>query len=436
MSKMNVDIDIETLEMPVEKPWPQMSPLAFQGLAGEIVTELAPESEADPVAILMSILTSFGNACGRGAFFPVGATIHWANLFCCLVGQSAKARKGTSGDLVEALFQFADPDWTKDHRVSGLSSGEGLAWLARDVDGETPTSHEKQNYSQVQKTMASRPKLADDKRLFIDEPEFGLVLQNSSRSGNNLSAMIRKLWDGKPLEIVTKNNHFTCTGMHGSIVAHITLAELKRLLTASDLSNGFANRFLWMCVRRSKLLPFGGGLSKLQGFGEHLGKALLKSRKVGKMQFALNARGLWEAAYHGELALEHDGAVGDVTNRAEAEALRVSMHYALLDGSGVIEVDHLKAGLAVWDYARESAGYIFGGLQSGLAEKISRLLRDSGVRGLSRTEISNGLGRNVAKTEILVALASLEKKGMAIKTQVKCHSGGRPAENWRISNRG
>ena len=81
MSKM--DVDIENLELPAEKPWPQMSPLAYQGLAGEIVNALAPESESDPVALLLTILTRFGNACGRGAFFPGGATLHRANIFCC-----------------------------------------------------------------------------------------------------------------------------------------------------------------------------------------------------------------------------------------------------------------------------------------------------------------------------------------------------------------
>jgi hypothetical protein len=430
------NVDIEKLALPAEKLWPLLNPLAFQGLAGEIVNALAPESESDPVALLLTILTSFGNACGRGAFFPVGATLHRANLFCCLVGQSAKARKGTSGDLVEALFSHADPDWTNEHRVSGLSSGEGVAWLARDGDGETPPPNEKPNYSKVQKATGDRPKLTDDKRLFIDEPEFGMVLQNASRSGNNLSQIIRKLWDGKRLEVVTKNSHFTCTGLHGSVVGHITLNELKKLLTASDISNGFANRFLWLCVRRSKLLPFGGDLSKLQGFGKRLGEALLESGRVRQMQFSLDAKDLWADAYRGELAQENEGAVGDATNRAEAQALRVSMIYALLSESDVVEVAHLKAALAVWAFARASADYIFGSVQAGLEEKILALLRAAGVRGLSRTEISNGLGRNSAATEILVALASLQKKGMANSTTVKCYGGGRPAENWRFSSRG
>ena len=33
----------------------------------------------------------------------------------------------------------------------------------------------------------------------------------------------------------------------------------------------------------------------------------------------------------------------------------------LLDRSGVVEVEHLRAAIAVWDYCEASAAYIFGG---------------------------------------------------------------------------
>ena len=35
---------------------------------------------------------------------------------------------------------------------------------------------------------------------------------------------------------------------------------LVRLLDATESANGFANRFLWVCVRRSKCLPEGGNI--------------------------------------------------------------------------------------------------------------------------------------------------------------------------------
>ena len=57
-----------------------------------------------------------------------------------------------------------------------------------------------------------------------------------------------------------------CGEIDGSayvIVGHITVTELRRLLTETQSANGFANRFLWVCARRSKLLPEGGRIHEV-----------------------------------------------------------------------------------------------------------------------------------------------------------------------------
>ena len=51
--------------------WPTMDPGAFHGLAGEIVSTMAPQTEADPVALLLQFLVYFGNAVGRGPYYLV-----------------------------------------------------------------------------------------------------------------------------------------------------------------------------------------------------------------------------------------------------------------------------------------------------------------------------------------------------------------------------
>jgi len=70
--------------MQVQPPWPEIAPEAFFGLAGKIVEIIKPETEADPVAILLQILTMFGNAVGRHPYYSVGASRHYMNLFGCL----------------------------------------------------------------------------------------------------------------------------------------------------------------------------------------------------------------------------------------------------------------------------------------------------------------------------------------------------------------
>ena len=137
--------------------WPAPpDPVAYHGLPGAIVAKIAPHTEADPAAILVQLLVCCGALIGRDAFFQVEATHHHPNEFVVLVGDSAKARKGSSFDHVARLLSQADPAFTS-RQTTGLSSGEGLIWAVRDPHGPDPG--------------------ALDKRLLVIEPEFATVSQ-------------------------------------------------------------------------------------------------------------------------------------------------------------------------------------------------------------------------------------------------------------------
>jgi hypothetical protein len=51
---------------------------------------------------------------------------------------------------------------------------------------------------------------------------------------------------------------------------------------------------------------------------------------------------------------------GALTGRAEAQVVRLSLIYCLLDCANEIGKEHLKAALAVWDYCAASVRYIWG----------------------------------------------------------------------------
>ena len=79
--------------LPPPAGWPAPpDPAVYHELPGEIVGQIAPHTEADPVAILSQLLVAFGAAVGRGAWFQVEATRHHGNEYMCLVGDSARAR--------------------------------------------------------------------------------------------------------------------------------------------------------------------------------------------------------------------------------------------------------------------------------------------------------------------------------------------------------
>ena len=115
-----------------ERPWPVMDQAAYHGLAGDVVRAIEPHTEADPVAILIQFLTSVGNIIGRCPYYQVESDRHRTNLFCVMVGQSSKARKGTSAGRVHAVVQLVDEQWLTSRVKGGLSSGEGLINEVRD----------------------------------------------------------------------------------------------------------------------------------------------------------------------------------------------------------------------------------------------------------------------------------------------------------------
>jgi hypothetical protein len=73
-----------------------------------IVEVVAPHIEGDPVAVLLSSLVAAGSAMGRGPYVQIGATQHRTNLFCGIVGDTAKARKGTTWEPIRDVMYAAD----------------------------------------------------------------------------------------------------------------------------------------------------------------------------------------------------------------------------------------------------------------------------------------------------------------------------------------
>src|SRR5262249_20319862 len=168
-----------------------------------------------------------------------------------LVGKSSRSRKGTSEGRIKRIFESAVPDWARKCVASGLSSGEGLIWGVRD-----PISKRKTVCGKTMTVLEDGG--VDDKRLLVSESEFSSALRVMSRDGNTLSPVIREAWDTGDLSILTKNSPAKATGAHISILGHITKEELLRNLSTTEMSNGFANRILWVCSKRSKQLPEGG----------------------------------------------------------------------------------------------------------------------------------------------------------------------------------
>jgi len=404
--------------------WPQpLRKEAFRGLAGDVVRLIEPQSEADPAALLLQFLAGVGSVVGRDPHYIVEADRHGPNLFVCVVGQSALARKGTSWGQVERILKLVDPEWYENCINYGLASGEVVIELLKDptyVDGPDGTP-------------AILEQGVKDKRLFMLETEFASTLTIMKRPNNLLSSVLRNAWDGRTLRNNSKTQgKLKASEPHLTVVGHITFDELRGELSDTAITNGFANRFLWCAAKRSKSLPEGGYIDPV-AIEDLAAMIRMKLREIkGPTLYEMDeeAKSEWRLNYE-QITDVEDGALGAATSRGTPQILRIAMLYAVLDSSPVIHAEHLIAALAVWDYCLESAAAVFsnhGG--NPVLDKLRMILLDN-PEGLSQTEIYRYFGSNIAASRISMALKELEPEGLICESRPT--GRGRPKTVWRFS---
>lgn len=413
------------------KPFPTLGNKCFHGLAGDIVRTIEPHTEAHNAALLLQFLAGFGNIIGKTAHFKVGAVSHYLKIFTVLVGATSTGRKGTSWSEIERLLLRSDPTF-QNCIQNGLSSGEGLIYHVRDERKEKRPIKKQGRIVDYQDEIVDGG--ATEKRAFVIEPEFARVLKAISRKENTLSTIIREAWDRDRLQVMTKSP-LKASEAHISICGHITELELVKNLTETEIANGFANRLLWCCVKRSKLLPDGGNISEslLNGLVQRLNSAIGFARQTSEIKRDDEAREKWHQIYK-KLSDGYGGLLGSVTSRATAQVMRLACIYALLDSTDVISLTHLEAALSVWQYCEDSAKYIFG-MSSGdkVAEEIYSALL-SAKKGLTGTEINNHFKRNRTSSDIQAGLQTLLDQERIERIKDK-NTGGRPREIYKVINK-
>lgn len=410
---------------------PQISPTAFHGLAGAIVSAMDPVTAADPAAMLFQLLVMVGNAIGPNAHWRVGAEKHFLNLYCAVIGPTGAGKKGTSLNTVQQFVNEADGPW-KLRIKGGLSSGEGVVHHVRDPvisksrTGETmPLDH-------------GEP----DKRMMVIQRELGSVFAVMERQGNTLRDMLLEAWDGGVLETTTKNNPERATGAHISVIGHSTPERMKKNMTWEEAENGLANRFLYCWSLNKKRLPEGGNITHFER--NRLVVALKRAIECGKltkeMNFTTEAQAAWgmngvdnPASFFDRLEKLPPGVPGMILQRGIPQVRRIACIFAILDESQMVEVCHLEAAMAVWDYCAQTVMHIFGEeIGNKMAENILALLREREDEGIKQSEFYDMWGKTKNATEIKPALSVLEKHQKAFSRKAQ-HTVGRPAVVWFAS---
>jgi len=416
-----------------------MAQAAFTGPLGAVALGLEPQSETCREALLFETILFFGSAIGRTAYFPVGRSRHYANEFGALVGPTSRARKGTVRDIAVDVVGAADPTWAQDSVIGGATSGEGIIAAVRDPHSRRRKATKKE-LADIDLTHQIDddgylveevdPGVGDKRRVF-DEGELSAVFKVAIRDGNTLSERLRTFFDKGIGQIINKNSPMKATDAHVSINGHITLEELRARLTELDAANGWGNRFLYCATRRVQRLP-GTTIADIdvERLAVPLGDAIAWAREH-EPRLGWQRPAAWErwCAFYNSVPDDVLGLVGALTARSEAHVTRLALIYAVADRSELIELAHLEAALAVWDYCQRTVAWVWQGrIGNPDADRILDSLRGAGHTGLSRTSIRNLFSGDKTVAAIDEALALLTDRELAASRMIS--TGGRPAQWW------
>ena len=346
------------------------------GPVGRIVEAISPRTEASSVAIYAHLLVGLGNIIGSLPHFQADGQDHGTNLYSVIVGPTAAlGRKGTARANAARILVKVDEAWHRQRVKSGIVSGSGI------VQAFTDDS---------------------DARLLLEETEFSKVLQALGQ--HHVSETLRQGWDGGKLEVLRRKDPISVPHAHLSFVGHITPEELRGCLRSVEISNGTANRILWVYTGRSKILPDESEWPDLTALIERLQNAVSSARERELLHRSAAAQQLWRGMYE-DLSTPPEGRLGKILGRAEAQVMRLALLFALLDEANHIDVQHLDAAMVFWRYCEASARHIFGEMFTN--PKTQRIWEALDKGPMTRSEISALFSNNASKEQIDAALDEL-----------------------------
>ena len=429
---INDDIFVDT-----HRNAPRPDPACLYGLVGDVAQAGSSNTEANPYAIAAAMLAYLGAAVGRGPYMPIGDDWNHARLFMVHVGRSSRGRKGTAKKLiyrinnaVKALDEYLVPQV---HR-GGLSTREGLALMIHD------------GYKEGKNEVPA----ITDKRLLVVESEFANILHQSKRDGNTLSAALRDAWDGTSIRPAVKTCRVWASDPHIGIIGDVTPSELRELMHARELTNGFANRFIFFWAEGDKVLPFPQYTPKhvVEALGDRVAQILRFAgadrhvdMDVMRMEFSTEAASLYARLYKGELRDRSAGEhITGLLDRRAPVLLRLAMLFALTDHTNVIAVNHINAAMAWVRYWVESVKFIFQSAvdEAGAAattEMAQRIVTYLAAHGqATRTDLTKGcFGGHVSKATLDKALDELiTASPPAIEVETVPRPNGQPGSPSKV----
>lgn len=375
---------------------PDIDKANYFGVIGEIVEVVTQATEALGSGVALETMAMLSASIDpENISLSHGTHRTSIRINAMLVGKTGHG-KGVSSKQMKAIYSNMDEHSSKQLCPifeGGISSPEGIITQIRDTDEEPSNSN--------------LPPSTGNKLLVIDE-EISRIFALSKAASSTLSNTLRTLFDGSPLEPLTKYNRISCSKPHVVIYGHITPRELLNKVNEVDVFSGFLNRYPMYYAERKVLKPFPDKISdetihdlscKLVGILEWANE---KSRELS---YSTCYKELWESQYEKLSNLgQEDEIECALLGRAKHYATMYAMLFATIDKSDVIYVKHLEVALAWIDYWQKSVRYLFKTKNIEMKKQKKQERLDKVFEVIKREIDANG-GLAIGKTPVTKAFS-------------------------------
>lgn len=383
---------------------------AFVGVANEVIEALEPLTSASREGMLAVLLTAWGGIYGTSTIYH---DQQHSTLFSVLIGDTGRARKGTTTNVVwRALERALDPVAKPGvidlsligARFDGMASGEAVI-----------------------KALSASSNVHG----FMVEPEFERLLKKMKSGAeyqSTLDTTLRQVFDSGMLsnQTVTRSLR-VMPGYTLGILGNVTVDSLRMNVPPEMAQSGFANRFLWVPVRERDVLVTG---TEVWEVDTGLAGLLRKARDEwsgGKTHKPLTDGATALLREYSDFLGTLSGMPLAMTARFHVIACRIGLVHASLDRSSVIGREYIERGIAVTEHARRSLYWAFSD-ETGdeWTDSVYLAVRAAGSTGLPAAKVHRVVQKQTPRVHR--AKKALVARGLISITKVP--TGGRPTELW------
>lgn len=357
-----------------------------------------------------------------------------ANLFVCFVGATGTGKSKAKRHLTLLLYQALP--YSQDDQppvgaqyLNGIQSGEVLIKQFQHPIIDPATN----------KVTGFWPGV----RILADFEELATLVGKSNRQGSTLKTVLMDMYDAPMWLSATSMTHGNIVAQKpfGSAVTTTQYDSIRNLISRSDDSSGFANRWTFATGVPKKQFSVNRVRVDLTRAAGMLSGINIRSRTPEVITWDPSGERAWDNFFHGELHKARNKADMTIIQRLDLMLKKLFLLFAINENSSTVTESIVNRVISIFPHLLETYGVVeskISATQEG--DDTDRLLRHvarltTGNRGPTSRELYHVMkNKNNSVTKVRKLLENLVVLGLIVEMKVPPGpSGGRPTSCYQLA---